>query len=146
MTPTAGVSSFPKLTPAEDLLMDVLIARTRLGEPWWTFEYRQRPTLNRLEAKGLIWTEAAPTPHIEAHLTPLAKDLYLSNSYTPNGAKIEWGVQCGDDRQPIHYSLRSHSAAASEEYHRLYADRHSGDLYRRVVVVMAWELVPTKVT
>lgn len=52
-----------KLTPAEDLLMQVLIARTRLGEPWWTFDYCQRPTLNRLEAKGLIWIEAAPTAH-----------------------------------------------------------------------------------
>lgn len=51
-------------------------------------------------------------------------------------------MQTGDDARPIHYAVRSHSPAASEEYHRQYAARHDGDLYRRAVVEMPWQLVP----
>ena len=132
--------SEPNLTPAEDLLMEVLIARTRLGEPWWTFEYRQRPTLNRLVAKGLITIEAAVTPHLEAHLTPLARDIYLSYPYVPNGAKVEWGVQTADDAKPVHYVIRS--SDSGEHYHRAFAARNDGALFKRATVVMPWTQVP----
>ncbi len=131
-----------KLTPAEDLLIEVLIARHRLGEPFWTFDYCQRPVLKRLEAKGLVTTKAAPPPHIQARLTLTAVRAFMSNPYTPQGAKVEWAVQAADDAKPIHYAIRSHSPAVSEEYHRKYAARHDGDLYRRCVVEMPWQLVP----
>lgn len=43
-----------KLTPTEDLIMEVLIARHRLGETLWTFDARHSKTLNRLADRGLI--------------------------------------------------------------------------------------------
>lgn len=42
------------LTPTEDLFIEVLAARHRLGEPWWTFETRHRGVAQRLEARGLV--------------------------------------------------------------------------------------------
>jgi len=133
------------LTPTEELLLEVLIARARLGEAWWTFDYRHRKTLNSLEAKGLIWTESAPTPHIEGHLTDKAREEFLSRPYTPQGAKVEWAVQTDDDVRPVHYVMRG-DGHRDEEYHRKFAARHNGALFRRATVVMPWVQVPLEVT
>lgn len=42
------------LTPTEDLILDVLVARYRLGDTLWTFDSRNKPALRRLENKRLI--------------------------------------------------------------------------------------------
>lgn len=42
------------LTPSEDLAIDVLMARYRLGERLWTFESRHKKTLEGLAEKGLV--------------------------------------------------------------------------------------------
>jgi hypothetical protein len=44
------------LTPTEELMMEVLIARHRLGEPWWTFSGTPgiRRAANSLQDKGLV--------------------------------------------------------------------------------------------
>ena len=48
--------SEPDLTPTEELMMEVLIARHRLGEPWWTFS--SRPAIVKaarsLQDQGLV--------------------------------------------------------------------------------------------
>lgn len=44
------------LTPSEDLALEVLAARHRLGEAVWTFETRHKATLTRLQNRGLVTT------------------------------------------------------------------------------------------
>jgi hypothetical protein len=48
------MSDYPKLTPAQDQLMDLLVARTRLGEPFWPIDNAFRRTAKILEEKGLL--------------------------------------------------------------------------------------------
>jgi hypothetical protein len=43
-----------KPSPTEDLILEVLAARHRLGEPWWTFEPTHRRALERLRLRGLV--------------------------------------------------------------------------------------------
>lgn len=43
-----------ELTPSEDLMMEVLAARYRLGEQIWTFLNYTKPTARKLEARGLV--------------------------------------------------------------------------------------------
>lgn len=42
------------LTPTEELIIDVLVARFRLGETIWPFDLRNAAALRRLESRGLI--------------------------------------------------------------------------------------------
>lgn len=44
----------PDLTPTEELIIDVLVARFRLGDTLWTFDLRNAAALRRLESRGLI--------------------------------------------------------------------------------------------
>lgn len=44
----------PDLTPTEQLILEVLIARFRLGESIWPFDLRNAAALRRLESRGLI--------------------------------------------------------------------------------------------
>lgn len=126
----------PHLTPAEELLIELLVAR-------------HRPTIRRLEAKGLVHTEAAVTPHIEGSLTDLGRELFMSFPYNPPAGDVEWGVLTGDDTRPVHYVMRSSRGAPedSEDWHRKYAARNGGLLFRRVVPpVGEWQQVPLEVT
>lgn len=43
-----------KLTPTQDLLLEVLIARYRLGESYWTFDSRHKKMLEALASLGLV--------------------------------------------------------------------------------------------
>lgn len=73
-----------ELPPTEDLFMEVLAARARLGETWWTFGTNTRKTAKSLEAKGLIDTMHGVVERtFRARLTDKgAKDVLASN-YTP---------------------------------------------------------------
>lgn len=44
----------PQLTPTEELVLEVLQARMRLGENVWTFSTQVGPAISRLQAKGLV--------------------------------------------------------------------------------------------
>jgi hypothetical protein len=70
-----------KLTAAQDQMVDLLVARHRLGEPFWPIDNRLRRTANILEQKGYI--EIYPG-HVEgtfrASLTAEAERKFLSNS------------------------------------------------------------------
>ena len=52
------VLDIESLTPSEYLMMEVLAARHRLGEAWWTFPKDQSPTARKLEARGLVWSKS----------------------------------------------------------------------------------------
>jgi hypothetical protein len=51
----------PEFTPTESLIIDVLVARYRLGDTLWTFESRNMPALRKLEEKDLIETISGVT-------------------------------------------------------------------------------------
>lgn len=71
------------LTPTEDLLMDVLAARYRLGENLWTFDSRTRKAAESLEAKGLVNTmHGIVEKTYRASLTEAGKELFLSATYS----------------------------------------------------------------
>lgn len=44
----------PIYTPTEELIVDVLVARYRLGDTLWHFDSRNKPALRRLDAKHII--------------------------------------------------------------------------------------------
>lgn len=50
MTTTATHS----FTPTEELILDLLQARIRLGENIWNFDSRLKPSIEKLQAKGLV--------------------------------------------------------------------------------------------
>lgn len=72
------------LTPTEELIMEVLAARHRLHEPFWTFS--ARPAITRaaqsLQAKGLV---ALLSPQVErtfrAELTEAGQAEVLDKNY-----------------------------------------------------------------
>jgi hypothetical protein len=127
------------LTPTEDLLIEVLIARHRLGEPFWPFERCHRKTLERLEAKGLVSFQGAVTPHLRAELTAAGRERFMSRPYMPTGAEVEWLVDDPDTRRPVRFG--SSSKGDEEGYHRRFADRYGVRLYRRAVIKMPLEEV-----
>lgn len=70
---SAGVYTSPTFTPTESLIIDVLVARYRLGDTLWTFETRNLPALRKLEEKALIHTTSGVTENtVRAWLTDTA--------------------------------------------------------------------------
>ena len=79
-----GATPDRKLTPKEDLFMEVLAGRRRCGERVWTFESRHRDTARKLEAKDLVgWKSGIIEQSILAWLTPQGEAEWLSADYTP---------------------------------------------------------------
>lgn len=48
------------LTPTESLIVDLLIARLRMGEMMWTFTDEHTRALRRLDKKGIITLDSGP--------------------------------------------------------------------------------------
>lgn len=70
------------LTPTEWLIMEVLAARWRLGEPRWPFPNRLKPTLRSLQTKGLISFKGHTIEkHQTAWLTTDGKRTSVSPTY-----------------------------------------------------------------
>lgn len=60
-------------TPTEDLILDVLVARYRLGTTLWSFPSRLRPALLRLQEKSLVTVNSGATANtLGASLTDQA--------------------------------------------------------------------------
>ncbi len=82
----------PDLPPTEWLVMEVLAARRRLGEALWSFPTTLRPTLRRLEAKGLVgWKSGVIENTCRAWLTPDALVMWLLPDYVvrcSDGSKV----------------------------------------------------------
>lgn len=73
-----------KLTPTENLVLDVLIARYRMGEHLWTFSSTVSRAVDSLENKGLVQSLNGVTEHtVRAMLTNAAIAEYLSYDYVP---------------------------------------------------------------
>lgn len=73
-----------KLTPTEDLIMEVLAARYRLGEHLWTMDSRTLKAAESLQAKGLVSTmHGIVEKSYRVSLTQEGRDMYLSATYSP---------------------------------------------------------------
>jgi hypothetical protein len=81
----------PRLTPTERLVLEILAARHRLGETYWTFDIAHRPSLARLEKKGLVTYRDGVAPGFEAKLTDDGMDLVLLGGWKSADARaVEW--------------------------------------------------------
>jgi hypothetical protein len=72
------------MTPTQELVLEVLIARRRLGEQLWTFSNKSAivAALKNLENKGLVWMMNGVVSHtIRAGLTEAAVAQYMSKPY-----------------------------------------------------------------
>src|SRR5665647_1477248 len=70
------------LTPTEDLFLEVLAARVRLGETCWTFGSEHTRTARSLATKGLIYWQGGVVEHtIRAFLTDAGRTVCLSPTY-----------------------------------------------------------------
>lgn len=70
------------LTPTEDLCMEVLTARHRLGENIWTFDSRHKPALKKLESRGLVNViHGMVERSIRASLTEAGIKEYMDENY-----------------------------------------------------------------
>lgn len=72
-------------TPTEDLIIEVLIARKRLGENIWNFDSRLKRQLDRLAGSGVLRHKSG---HVENTRLAWLTDRYWSEylaatSYTP---------------------------------------------------------------
>jgi len=76
------------LTPTADLIMEVLAARHRLGEPFWHFDIRHTKALNELASARLIWWQRGSQPKTaQVFLTDTGRaSEYLSGTYVAPAA------------------------------------------------------------
>lgn len=71
------------LTPTQELVMEVLAARYRLGEQWWTFEPELRETIRTLDDGGLVEMIGGRTAgRVEARLTAAGLVQYVRPGFT----------------------------------------------------------------
>lgn len=74
------------LPPTQQLLLETLAARLRLGHTHWTFSHRCAPAAKALVDDGLITTRSGPLPgRFEARLTTTGQTATLDPDYTPPG-------------------------------------------------------------
>ena len=72
------------LTPTEELVVEALTARYRLGELLWPFSARVGKALKGLADKGIIAYQSAPVEnYYNVWFTDEGKKRYLSYNYTP---------------------------------------------------------------
>jgi hypothetical protein len=73
-----------ELPPTQELILEVLAARWRLGESTWTFDKRLTPTVKQLAAAGLVgWKAGIIEKTILVWFTRAGATLTLSSTYTP---------------------------------------------------------------
>jgi hypothetical protein len=90
------------LTPTEYLIMNILVARYRLGDNSWTFPTRFGATLNSLEERGyLSYKSGVLYKTLHAWLTPEgAKYANLDQPYMLHGEQRGrcWVAESGGKR------------------------------------------------
>ncbi|BAL87330.1 hypothetical protein AMIS_21100 [Actinoplanes missouriensis 431] len=76
-----------RLPPTQYLILDVLAARYRVGEQWWTFPSSAGPALRSLEQAGLVVLTNGIVEHsVRARLTAAGKTAVVDSRYqAPNG-------------------------------------------------------------
>jgi len=92
-----------KLPPTQQLVLDVLAARYRLGETMWTFSTNCQSAINALEEHGLAGQMHGVIERtLRAWLTEAGKDAVLSKTYTPPGVarhqyEVRWAEEEGSE-------------------------------------------------
>lgn len=79
-------SLFPhvKLTPTQDLIISVLVARVRLGESLWTFDSKVAKQLKQLEDAGIVDVMSGVVENtVRASFTNCGFAEYCSYDYIP---------------------------------------------------------------
>lgn len=77
------------LPPTQYLVMEVLIARTRLGERIWTFPSRLRPAIGALAEAGLVGEMHGMVDHtVRAFLTDTGREVALWDGYKPPAERL----------------------------------------------------------
>lgn len=70
------------LPPVQTLVLEVLAARTRLGEHFWTLPSNLRHHLGKLADAGLIeWSSSSTRDAVRAWLTDAGRDAVLLGDY-----------------------------------------------------------------
>lgn len=78
------LAPFEKLTPTEELIVELLIARTRLGEKLWTFNSNVRNQIDSLCVKGyVVPLNGIVERTVRAYLTDEAKQALVNGEYMP---------------------------------------------------------------
>jgi hypothetical protein len=77
------MSKVDNLSPTQYLIMEVLAARFRTGEPFWTFPSRLAPQVKALAAAGLVeLMHGIAENTVRARLTREGQDETLDASYS----------------------------------------------------------------
>jgi hypothetical protein len=84
MTTVQDANPIDALPPAQYLIVEVLVARHRLGHDFWTFPDQLRKKMRRLEAAGLVGYRSGPAPaSIQAWLTNTGRSWAMLPGYVP---------------------------------------------------------------
>jgi hypothetical protein len=82
-----------ELPPTQYLVMEVLAARARTGESYWTFPTSVKPAITQLAAGGLVRMKAGVVERtVRVWMTDAGRDLFLMDGYEPPTAG---GCGCG---------------------------------------------------
>lgn len=116
------------LTPSENLIMEVLVARARLGEMLWTFDSNVRHHLASLEEKGAVMVLNGIVPKtVRAGLSDEAVLALLSFDYSPPFMSGAYGL-------PDAYTKSMQSRLDNAEA-RVIASRNRLDAVGRAVFI-----------
>lgn len=84
------------LPPTQHLLLDLLAARTRLGEAVWTVPNTCQKAINALADRGLVTDRSAPVAGARlVWLTDAGRAEVLSGDYVPPVDRPAWVVDTG---------------------------------------------------
>lgn len=77
------------MTPTEDLVLEVLAARYRLGHQLWTFKSRHSRVINSLVEQGLVFSmHGVVEKTVRAGLTEKGMDAVLSPRYQSQTIRV----------------------------------------------------------
>ena len=72
------------VTPTQELVMELLAARARLGESEWSVSTRHMAAIKSLDGAGLAkWRSHVIEGHVYVSLTDKGRSEYLSGTYVP---------------------------------------------------------------
>jgi len=76
-------AAFRALAPTQQLVLEVLAARHRLGEPFWPFPRLHSAAVRSLVVRGLVDCDSAATGDLRVSLTDLGCRTMLAPGYVP---------------------------------------------------------------
>lgn len=106
------------LTPTEDLIMEVLAARDRLGEPFWPFSTKHRAAIRSLSEKGFVNYQSGNVENTlrVGFLNKASREAVLSPSYVPPLlAELEKKERSRQAAEVMEEAVRRLTAEAAEK-------------------------------